>query len=274
MIVLSRMTLCSLTGFCGGGMRAAGRYVWINQALGQQRVRQQRPLLTLHTLGVESKRQRLSVKRRTQPPHSHNTALTHKLLRTCFFFCCCCCRSKEVHSYLRQMGSSPEAVVDGRQVEDMVVLPQAAFGCNFRYWSQDNVQSVVYHMFANSWKKDHYKVADAKKIRRQEKEREAAMQQRRVLYPLLFIASACGGVGLALYSGSMLGSVDDKRQWRMMSPYALLLGGSPYGSPNHSPSGSPPPKGSSNSRAARQRQSPLDLLYGLGSTRKSARLVQ
>jgi hypothetical protein len=42
--------------------------------------------------------------------------------------------SKEVHKYIRQMGSKPEDVTAGAQVEDLVVLPQVAFGCNFRYW--------------------------------------------------------------------------------------------------------------------------------------------
>lgn len=42
--------------------------------------------------------------------------------------------STEVHKYIRQMGSTPDDVTAGAQVEDLVVLPQAAFGCNFRYW--------------------------------------------------------------------------------------------------------------------------------------------
>jgi hypothetical protein len=40
--------------------------------------------------------------------------------------------SSEVHSYLQQMGSQAEEVVEGGQVTDAVVLPQTAFGCNFR----------------------------------------------------------------------------------------------------------------------------------------------
>lgn len=42
--------------------------------------------------------------------------------------------STEVHKYIRQMGSTSDDVTSGAQVEDLVVLPQAAFGCNFRYW--------------------------------------------------------------------------------------------------------------------------------------------
>jgi hypothetical protein len=40
--------------------------------------------------------------------------------------------SNEVHRYIQEMGSQPEDVVLGGQVTDLVVLPQAAFACNFR----------------------------------------------------------------------------------------------------------------------------------------------
>lgn len=40
--------------------------------------------------------------------------------------------STQVHGYINQMGSKPEDVVDGMQVADLVILPQAAFGCSFR----------------------------------------------------------------------------------------------------------------------------------------------
>lgn len=56
-----------------------------------------------------------------------------------------------MHKYIRQMGSTPEAVTAGAQVEDLVVLPPAAFGCNFHYWTKENNESFVYHMFNNSW---------------------------------------------------------------------------------------------------------------------------
>lgn len=32
------------------------------------------------------------------------------------------------------MGSTSEEVAQGGQVSDLVVLPQQAFACNFRYW--------------------------------------------------------------------------------------------------------------------------------------------
>ena len=60
-----------------------------------------------------------------------------------------------MHKYIRQMGSTPEAVTAGAQVEDLVVLPPAAFGCNFHYWTKENNESYVYHMFNNSWSVPH-----------------------------------------------------------------------------------------------------------------------
>lgn len=40
--------------------------------------------------------------------------------------------SSQVHSYAAQMGASIEELQTGGQVADLVVLPQVAFGCNFR----------------------------------------------------------------------------------------------------------------------------------------------
>lgn len=193
--------------------------------------------------------------------------------------------STEVHRYIKQMGSTPEAVTAGAQVEDLVVLPQAAFGCNFRYWSRDNNESFVYHMFNNSWKVDHYKVADRKKQTRQQQEREQAMQRRRVLYPLLFLASICGGLLLARYSGccaaisrQVLVLLNPKRGTRKRRSHGLMaIGDSLKSSPKHSPVSSPTKKGASssssstlgNGRATQQRQSALHLLT---TPRKPVRL--
>lgn len=165
-----------------------------------------------------------------------------------------------------------------------------------RYWHKDNNESFVYHMFNNSWKVDHYKVSDAKKQSRLERERQAAMQRRRVLYPGLFLASLVGGLLLARYSGWcgivsnwLMIRVNMKRNSRKRRPYALAATSSPYGSPkvgspkHGSPVGSP--KGSSGSSSSvqngrtsltqQQRQSALHIMTsGSSSTRKSARLHQ
>lgn len=192
--------------------------------------------------------------------------------------------SKEVHSYLRQMGSSPEDVAEGGQVEDIVVLPQVAFGCNFRYWTETNNASMVFHMFNNSWKVDHYKVADAKKLRRQEQERQATRRRHQALY-VAGIGAAATGLGLALCSSwclscrsRVLGAVGFSYKGRLRRPYALVVGGSPKSSPKNSPLGSPHCRGGSSSsssvhsgRLTQQRHSALHLLNG---TRKPARLVQ
>lgn len=153
--------------------------------------------------------------------------------------------SSEVHSYLRQMGSQPEDVVEGGQVTDAVVLPQAAFGCNFRYWNAENSESFVYHMFNNSWKVDHFKVADAKKQQRQSKQRQHTM---RLLYPLFIILSACCGVLAAVYAalcwlsahpGTRFGPRKKRRAQGLQgiavgpsSPKKHPLKGSPRGSPS------------------------------------------
>eukprot|EP00882_Tetradesmus_deserticola_P004989 GHRQ01005258.1.p1 GENE.GHRQ01005258.1~~GHRQ01005258.1.p1 ORF type:complete len:487 (+),score=147.82 GHRQ01005258.1:737-2197(+) len=147
--------------------------------------------------------------------------------------------SREVHSYLQQMGSQPEDLVEGGQVTDAVVLPQAAFGCNFRYWSVENTESYVYHMYNNSWKVDHFRVADFKKQQRHSKQRQHAM---RLVYPLLIIMSACCGVLAAVYaglcwlpahSGTRFGARKKRRALQ-----AIAVGGSSprKGSPRGSPS--------------------------------------
>jgi hypothetical protein len=205
--------------------------------------------------------------------------------------------STEVHKYIRQMGKQPEDVTGGARVEDLVVLPQAAFGCNFRYWHKDNKESFVYHMFNNSWKVDHYKVANAKKQSRQERERQASMQRRRLLYPILFLASIVAGLLLARYAGccaaisnSLLVRLNARRRARKRRPYALAATGSPHGTPKAgspklgSPLASPKAAAASSSSSSssvltngrpsltQQRQSALHIMTGSNTSRKPARL--
>eukprot|EP00879_Flechtneria_rotunda_P017138 GHRR01017948.1.p1 GENE.GHRR01017948.1~~GHRR01017948.1.p1 ORF type:complete len:440 (+),score=114.38 GHRR01017948.1:815-2134(+) len=106
--------------------------------------------------------------------------------------------TSEINSYLQQMGGSPEAVAEGGQVMDLVVLPQTAFGCNFRYWNPDNQESFVYHMYNNSWKLDHFVVANARKRRRQRRELHHAL---RAWYPVLIVVLGACGVLLVAYAG-------------------------------------------------------------------------
>lgn len=73
--------------------------------------------------------------------------------------------------------------------------------CRSRYWSLDNNDSLVYHIFNNSWKVDHYKVADAKKVARQRQQWHKRQKQLRVLYPVLVVLSAACGVLGAVYAG-------------------------------------------------------------------------
>jgi len=40
--------------------------------------------------------------------------------------------SKAVHAYMATINTEPEDYLGGRQVADLVVLPQVAFGCNSR----------------------------------------------------------------------------------------------------------------------------------------------
>lgn len=197
--------------------------------------------------------------------------------------------SQEVHKYLRQVGSTPEAVTAGGQVEDLVVLPQAAFGCNFRYWHKDNNASFVYHMFNNSWKVDHYKVADAKKQTRRAREREAAAQkQQAVLYSLAILAPVCMGLLLARYwgcctsSSSVLWSrVRMRPVLTRRRPHSLsVMTSSPRSSPKmQSPKRSPAPSspsarggGSSSSSTLNGRSTQRQSLHLLAGPRKPARL--
>lgn len=205
--------------------------------------------------------------------------------------------SKEVHSYLRQVGSSPEAITEGGQVEDLVVLPQAAFGCNFHYWNRANNESFVFHMFKNTWKKDHYKVADAKKAKRLQAATSERQQRQRQVFSGLGLV-AVGGLLLLLYAPGWLPSfsrqLSQRSSWRRYGhrrrPHALAPGGrSPRSSPRGSPVSSPTRRSASSmsvsasssgttslqlhgGRPAQQRQSAqLHLLNG--TARKSARLI-
>jgi hypothetical protein len=104
-----------------------------------------------------------------------------------------------------------------------------------------NSESFVYHMYNNSWKVDHFKVADAKKQQRHTKQRQHAM---RLLYPLLIILSACCGVLAAVYGGlcwmsAHPGARFGPRKKRRQGLQGIAVGGgsSPRkGSPRGSPS--------------------------------------
>ena len=143
-------------------------------------------------------------------------------------------------------------------------------------------------MFCTRCRKvDHFKVADRKKQTRQQRERQQAMQRRRVLYPILFLAAIIAGLLLARYSGvcsalsrQLLLHLHARRAMRKRRPYALAaISSSPRSSPKGSPASSPTVKGASssssislgNGRATQQRQAALHLMTG---TRKPGRLHQ
>ncbi|KAF8072583.1 HOC1 [Scenedesmus sp. PABB004] len=151
--------------------------------------------------------------------------------------------STEVHRFLEQMGSSAREVAPaGGVAGDLVVLPVAAFGCNFRYWNVANRASLVYHMYNNSWKVDHFRVADAKRAARRAGARAAAL---RTLYPLLgVLLAACALLG-ALYAwlggGAPGGPHAGARRKRRAPPVAAapFAGASAGAGGAHSPRGSP-----------------------------------
>lgn len=136
-------------------------------------------------------------------------------------------------------------------------------------------------------KVDHYKVADKKKQIRQKRERQKAMQRRRVVYPILFLASIVAGLLLARFglcsaiSRQVLPYLYARRATRKRRPHALAaISSSPRSSPKLSPASSPTVKGASssssslslsNGRATQQRQAALHLLTG---PRKPGRLNQ
>lgn len=108
-----------------------------------------------------------------------------------------------------------------------------------RYWNVENSESLVYHMYNNSWKVDHFKVASAKKQERERKEQQMTM---RVLYPILIMLSAGCGVLGAVYGvlwwvsnrpGSTLGA----RKKRRLLHSIAVTGGSPQGTAKSSPRG-------------------------------------
>jgi hypothetical protein len=94
-------------------------------------------------------------------------------------------------------------------------------------------------MFNNSWKVDHFKVADAKKQQRQSKQRQHTI---RLLYPLFIILSACCGVLAAVYAGLCWLSSHPGARFGPRKKRRLLQGiavgpssprkGSPRGSPS------------------------------------------
>ncbi|KAI8468481.1 MAG: hypothetical protein J3K34DRAFT_459880 [Monoraphidium minutum] len=102
-----------------------------------------------------------------------------------------------VHKYMRDQGSTPEDLVLGGRVGDAAVLPQLALGCGVKYWSPDNMASLVYHMYNNSWKVDHFSLVDARRAAHAAAAREETLQ---TLGLLLVLAGAGAAVAAAAYA--------------------------------------------------------------------------
>lgn len=57
-----------------------------------------------------------------------------------------------ITSYFQIFNTSLTDVIDGGVVGSVQVLPQDAFGCHVKFLSPYNQDSLVYHMYVNSWK--------------------------------------------------------------------------------------------------------------------------
>lgn len=60
--------------------------------------------------------------------------------------------SDSVATHLRENGLTLDEVLAGKQVGDVHILPQKAFGCSAAYWNETDKESLVYHAFSSSWK--------------------------------------------------------------------------------------------------------------------------
>ena len=74
--------------------------------------------------------------------------------------------SGAIEELLSRNELTPEDILAGKVVEDVLFLPQTAFGCSWRFWSVDNKNSLVYHMYNHSWNTEKGKLAKA--LRRQQ----------------------------------------------------------------------------------------------------------
>mmetsp|Transcript_20201 Transcript_20201/g.44059 ORF Transcript_20201/g.44059 Transcript_20201/m.44059 type:complete len:464 (+) Transcript_20201:225-1616(+) len=59
-----------------------------------------------------------------------------------------------IEEYLKARKLSVHDVVGGRRIGDIAFLHQPAMGCNWVHYSPVNHETLVYHMFNNSWKVD------------------------------------------------------------------------------------------------------------------------
>lgn len=102
-----------------------------------------------------------------------------------------------LHSTLCEAGQSTTTLPTPSNVESLCAASADIWllcvWC--RFWSPNAPASFVMHMYANSWKKDHFKVADQKKAQRKAEQWPARLKRRlHQVAPLLLLT---GGVLLA-----------------------------------------------------------------------------